>query len=498
MKIVKALFHLNLKLSRLRSSSRFNLLEMVPYLLISAILFAAYFPNLSENYAWSDDYPAMTSTEDASLHMIRDFRPLHGLIVSIFFGAFNSLSNLWIIRLFGLLILIVVANLSYTLIQNSVSNKRLALSITIVVYQSPPLLFSVYWAMGTTTMLFSLILSIFAYKYHFERRFLLGFILLTLSFLIYPLGSWAGVSLFVLTNLLTKTEFKKFLTLIRSAILFTIPSALSALLIAFLVLKFMGKSPNRRTQILDSYNLDQSFFWLVSRMIPQSFRPFFVSSPSSITAVTQVLILVGILLLFLTVKNPIQKSIYIFLQLLLAVLFLLLPGFLLGYNQIEPRFFVGTSVVVIGVLISSFYSFLSFKNNSDSHPSFKFFSNLLLSSMIIFSVFFNKSFFDRHVISVFTETKNFISSQIEKCDNFSVDTKFVVLERTKQWDNKPYLGMLSQVTDLASPWVPYNAVLVLLPEEIAKGATIRANKTLPVEETSKVCIVKLNDFDAKG
>ena len=81
-----------------RFSSRLNFSAQIPYLLISATLFVAYFPNLSQNYAWSDDYPAMVSPEDATLHMLKDLRPLHGLVVSIFFGAFNSLSNLWIIR----------------------------------------------------------------------------------------------------------------------------------------------------------------------------------------------------------------------------------------------------------------------------------------------------------------------------------------------------------------------------------------------------------------
>jgi len=496
MKIVKVLSHFHLMLSRL--SSRLNFSAQIPYLLISATLFVAYFPNLSQNYAWSDDYPAMISPEDATLHMLKDLRPLHGLIVSIFFGAFNSLSSLWIIRFLGLSILIIIANLSYKFIQESVLNKKLALCLVVVIYQSPPLLFSVYWAMGTTTMLFSLILSIFAYRYHLRRRFLLGFFLLTLSFLIYPLGTWAGLSIFILSNILANTQMKALLAFMKSAVLFTIPSALSAILIGFLVLKLIGEAPNRRTQIQDSYNLSESFLWLLTRMIPQSFRPFLVSSPSNITAVIQVFILVVILLLALAIKNSLQESIRIFLQLLLVVLFLLLPGFLLGYNQIEPRFFVGTSVVVIGVLLSSIYKLLFFKDNGGLHPSLKSMSNLLLCLVIVFSVFFNRSFFDKHVISVYTETKTFVSGQIEKCDNLSSDTEFFVNERTRPWEGRPYLGMLSQVTDLASPWVPSNAVLVLLPQGIVKGATIQIGKILPPEAASDICIINLDDFDSKN
>ena len=393
--------------------------------------------------------------------------------------------------------LIVIANLSYKLIQESVSNKKLALCLVVVIYQSPPLLFSVYWAMGTTTMLFSLILSIFAYRYHLRRRFLLGFFLLTLSFLIYPLGTWAGLSIFILSSILANTQMKALLGFMKSAVLFTIPSALFAILIGFTVLKLIGEAPNRRTQFLDSYNFSESFLWLLTRMIPQSFRPLLVSSPSNNTAVTQVFILVVILLLALAIKNSLQESIRIFLQLLLAVFFLLLPGFLLGYNQIEPRFFVGTSVVVIGVLLSSIYKLL-FKNNGDLHPSLKSMSNLLLYLAIIFSVFFNRSFFDRHVISVFTETKTFVTGQIEKCNNLSSDTKFFVNERTRPWEGRPYLGMLSQVTDLASPWVPSNAVLVLLPQRIAKGATIQIGKILSPEAASNICIINLDDFDSKS
>ena len=477
---------------------RYKLCESLPYLLISTLLFLAYFFNLREDYAWSDDYPAMISPENSALHSIKDLRPLHGLITTLMFGNFNSISTLWVIRFSGLILLIAIANLSYKLIQESISDKSLALCLVIVVYQLPPFLNSVYWAMGTTSLIFALALSLIAYGCHFKKRYLHGYFLLTLSILIYPLGTWAGISLFLLLRILTNPSISSIYQVLKSAFLQTLPSALSALLVALVVLESVSETPNKRTEFLSTYSFSSSTAWLLTRMIPQSFRPFFSSSPSDSTAVFQVVILSGLLFLVLALNLGLGKSIEASLSIIISISFLLLPFYIIGYNQIEPRFFVGTSVLVTGVLLVNLYRLMIFKGNGQKRSSAKLLSSLLFSLLIIGSTLFNNIFFERHVHLIYQRTESFIYGQLENCNKVNNLNNIFILERSIPWESEAYLGMLSQVTDLSSSWVPTNATLVFLSEKSDEGFNVRLVTKLPSQESSDSCIIKLDDFNSKA
>lgn len=476
---------------------RYKSYKLLPYLLISTFLFLAYFFNLRKDYAWSDDYPAMISPEGSALHSIKDLRPLHGLITTLMFGNFNSVSNLWIIRFSGLVLLIAIANLSYKLIQESISEKRLALCLVIVIYQLPPFLNSVYWAMGTTSMMFALILSSIAYRCHFQKRSLQGYFLLTLSFLIYPLCAWAGISLFLLVRILTNPPIRSTYRILKSAVLLALTSALSALLVALVVLESVGETPNKRTEFLNTYSFSSSTAWLLTRMIPQSFRPFFISSPSEFTAFFQVVILVGFLFIGFALNLGLRKSIEVSLNIILSIAFLLLPGYIIGYNQIEPRFFVGTSILVTGVFLVTLYRLIVFKGDGQMRSLAKLLSSLLFSLLIIGTTLSNSVFFDRHVQSTYQQTESFIGGQLENCLKVNDLNEILILERSIPWESKAYLGMLSQITDLSSSWVPTNATLVFLSGKSGEGFDVRLVAKLPSQMSSDSCIIKLDDFNSK-
>lgn len=114
-----------------------------------------------------------------------------------------------------------------------------------------------------------------------------------MSFLIYPLGTWSGMSLFLLTNILAKKPIKQFLKTIRFLVLATMPSAFLALLIGWALLEFINESPNARTQIRD-YDIKKNSLWLLTRMISHSFRLLNLYSPSDIVTLLQELFFGGI------------------------------------------------------------------------------------------------------------------------------------------------------------------------------------------------------------
>lgn len=460
---------------------------------LSTILFFAYLPNLLQHYAWSDDYPAMVSPEASALHAIKDYRPLHGFIIRLGFANFDSLNTIWVIRLFGLLLLIAIANLSYVLIQETIENKILSLCTVILIYQTPPFLNSVYWSMGASTVLTSLILSVFAYRSLFKGNRILGFVLLTMSFLIYPLGTWSGTSLFLLTNILAKKPIKQFLKTVRFLVLATMPSAFLALLIGSALLEFINESPNARTQIAD-YSVKENSLWLFTRMIPQSFRPFNISSPSNSVALLQVIFLVGVIFLGVFYRKGFTASVDLITKMIMALLFLLLPGFIIGYNQIEPRFFVGTSIVVVGILIVILPEIFGLSFTTKSNNLIRFTSNLFFGTLVAGAVFLNNSFFEKHIEARYQSTTEFLFSQLKHCEKDKLFPDVLILDRTLPWESRPYLGMLSQETDLASPWVPANAVTLIWREISKSEVNIRSGSLILPNESERVCIINLDSY----
>jgi hypothetical protein len=266
--------------------------------------------------------------------------------------------------------------------------------------------------------------------------------------------------------------------------------ALSAYILAYIFLKALGFSPNPRTDIQSHYDFINTVDWLLTRLFPQTFRPFFVSSPSEMIAAVQVL-------LFLVLLTTLLKKIYSFRLILLtytkvflSLLILHLPLILTGYTQIEPRFFVGSSIVVVGLLVFLIMEFLRLHKSQICrlNTRSKYFAVITLFS---FSVSYNTFFYFKNIYPIYLSTSSFLKSQISTCTE--VD-KIVIEERTDAWPMKPRIGMFSQVTDLSSAWVPVSAVKVLTQAFFPQIGQPIVYMNSKAGDSSRSCVIKLNDF----
>ena len=72
------------------------------FLLICGILLLVYFPSLSSNYLWSDDFSAYVNPEDTGMHAIRDGRPVYGLAINHLYNITQSIGEVRLIRLLSI------------------------------------------------------------------------------------------------------------------------------------------------------------------------------------------------------------------------------------------------------------------------------------------------------------------------------------------------------------------------------------------------------------
>jgi hypothetical protein len=143
------------------------------------------------------------------------------------------------------------------------------------------------------------------------------------------------------------------------------------------------------------------------------------------------------------------------------------------------------------------YRLIVFKGDGQMRSLAKLLSSLLFSLLIIGASLFNSVFFDRHVQLTYQQTESFIGGQLENCLKVNDLNEILILERSIPWESKAYLGMLSQITDLSSSWVPTNATLVFLSEKSGEGFDVRLVAKLPSQMSSDSCIIKLDDFNSK-
>jgi hypothetical protein len=62
-----------------------------------------YLPGVLSRSIWSDDYPSLIDPNGVQIHASRDGRPFYGFALQFMFGLANTADNLWYIRFFALI-----------------------------------------------------------------------------------------------------------------------------------------------------------------------------------------------------------------------------------------------------------------------------------------------------------------------------------------------------------------------------------------------------------
>jgi hypothetical protein len=118
----------------------------------------------------------------------------------------------------------------------------------------------------------------------------------------------------------------------------------------------------------------------------------------------------------------------------------------------------------------------------------------LISLVFLFAFFLSINFRYFLVIQpIYDKTTSFMSYQVRSCSDQEILSGVYVHPRETQWPNNPFIGFFSQVTDLASDWVPLNAVRV----EIQRSRELDEVDVSWAEEGGLGCKVDLNQFETE-
>jgi hypothetical protein len=425
-------------------------------------LFAIYALGIFSYGIWSDDFPTLIDPHSHAIHAIRDGRPVYGWLIELLYNLFGTIDSLKFVRLFGFLGLALLNDL----VLKKLLEKDESLSVlvaTLVAFSVPSFQFSSHWGVAFgiswSAYLGVLGLSIFT---RFGLIFkLLGLASVTVSLLIYPLMTYFVVSFTFAKWLLESRELSKLCSHLFKSIQLLVGGTLISFTIAKFVLVIYGLDFNPRVELVSFSGIVDKVVWFTSRPFVLSYRPFFIDSPDFSRLILQIAPVVAIILVLYYLKF--RKPSSVFFQLVafnLSIVLSLTPLIVTSQNQIDLRFLSSSSWLVVFVFL---YLLLSRIKNSDKKSRKLWFLGFIycvlgLGAFSVNSIYYN------YISKIEYSTREFLTSEIRKCDKTLVSQKISIVPRTKVWESKPLLGIYSQPTDLASEWVPIPAVTLFARE----------------------------------
>jgi hypothetical protein len=460
--------------------------------LTSLSLVLIYLPGVLVPGIWSDDYPTLVDPESHQIHASRDGRPIYGLALEFFFGLIRSGQNLWAIKLLALIGLLLLANLVMRLLNNERDNPRILLSV-IGAFSVASFQLSIHWATAfsfTWTAFFALLGFTYIVKNPWKLKFF-GICLLTISSLSYPLLVFFVIPVVFLLWFETGRDFMRLRTNLLWALFGIAFSALNALMISRLLLESRELTFNDRVAIISLTDLPSQLFWFLSTPVVLAFRGYSIESPGLLSALlgfilVNSLILIGFYLRF----KSLSDTILTWLLLIVFTSFSLVLLFFSDQQQIDMRYVTTGSWLIAYISITSIFQIVSFLRFGRSLIK----RDLLTIGLVaVYFLSINFRYFDV-IRPIYIGTSSFINVALQSCDQSQIRRGVYVIPRAAGWPNKEYIGMFSQVSDLASPWVPLNAVKVgveNIPELRNTNITISWG-----DKDSPGCLVDLNSFQS--
>jgi hypothetical protein len=450
-----------------------------------------YFFALTEKYAWSDDYPSITETNGHISHTLGDLRPGYALLLKITFGNVGKIEDLALIRFFTISFIAILAWKAWQVLTGTINGVLLwvIIAVGLSTYSFSSVVFFATAVGVPLAALFSLIGNDFLLNGSKTRKSL-GITLISIAFLIYPLGALFPLSVYGIKFLFDDSSLKKSITNLYKILVWNLGIAFISLAFTrFYLQSFLGVQPNLRTSPVSYSQLSDSLVFQIPRYLTQSLRPFFFSSPSNLVAVMQAIAVLAPLVIFFYKGKPKRVkflciSIFVFFSSLLPLIFT-------GYKQIELRFLISTNFYftcsALVAAINLMPSLVSFVRKANIYSL-----TLLTVAGILSCVVSNTLFFIRGVQPIVNETKNFLSDELTKCIA-SGQRKISIIPQERISLQRSRIGMLSQNSDLESPWVPFSAAL-LISQEISKQSVLTIKFGEEKEMQIETCRIELNQI----
>jgi hypothetical protein len=454
------------------------------------VLTLIYLPGVLLTGIWSDDYPILINPEGPQIHASRDGRPVSGLFLQLVFGLARGVDDLWVIRLIALVGLLFTCDLVLRQLMSRTLDLRIFVSV-LGAFSIASFQISVHWA---TAFVFTWVsyLSLLGYLLlvdHSWKRKLGGILLLTICSLTYPIYVFFLIPLIFLLWYEKDGSWRKLKTNSFWGVTGIFVSAMLSLVVNLILLRARGLEFNDRVSIISLSEVLSQSIWFITHPFVLTFRGYSISSPEPLQAfvgliIANLAVMIGI---FLNIKN-IRKSLEAYIVLIVFNLFSITPLFFPDQQQIDIRYVTTGTWLISYMLISSIFLLFSKLSLKGKGLKEEYVAAFLL---LLFSLSINYRYFSV-IQPIYNETKTFISSAVDNCTDSQILNGIYVLPRTSDWPSKKYIGMFSQVTDLASSWVPLEAIKV----EIQKSTHLRGVE-IPVawgEKNNSGCTVDLNNY----
>lgn len=456
------------------------------------IIFLFYLKPIFSNWVYSDEYDFFEATPKLGSHMARDGNLISSIIYEHFSAPLiNSSGDLWRLRLLSFLCLFLIVNhvSSQILIHNQNRSVQFLLPIGMTLPASMTFIsWSLIWQ-GSLAMLIAYVANVFWLKRSF-RFALISVFLLWISVLMSPVAAFSIFGFHAVVFILTRARTVDFLKVTMNLVaLYGIAGVAS--LISLLIFKnFNGSELNGRVGPPKLYDLPEKMYWIISRPIVISMRFFDITSPSQASAILSTVIVSFMLICGLTLQSrAIGENVFFRLLLLFLLIGLSITPIVVTWsNQIEFRYILGSSFAFFLVTMGLVLDLINLKAKT-ANLVFP----LLLLILIISITSMNRNV-DVQFISPFESKNTFIYLEILKCQNENRSTKKIAIVQPRtRFSSRNNIGIFSQTTDMASPWVPIPSVKYVLKNYGFIWESIVLQDYVS-EEYKDACVIELEKY----
>ncbi len=406
-----------------------------------------------KDYAWADDWAFIagyrTNSSEVKIEHIAGLRPILQVIMDQSFGRISQFENLIFLRLIGLIGLLFLIHQLMKYLREIGYSGFTVCSFGILINFLPTFWIYTHWA-SVFSFTWACILSLLSFNL-FKRSKLLGLALIISCFLIYQPA--AVFSTFIAFAYLLKNG--KLDETNKLYLKFLVAGSLFGFLIGRLAGLIAGLSLKARTEIVDSpLELVEKIFWILTRPVLLSIRPFIIESRGILAAIFTVLGLFLTVLSLWQVSRRTGFSVLNFLSTLISVYAVgLLPLLVIAENQIEFRTLPATSCFgLLFVLTGANFFFNKFLNRRGAVS--------LISFMVLLTLLnYSQGKINYIFIDSFRQNYNFVKSSYSELNSLD---QIVVLIDSKPWPQSNSIGALSVKSDFQMPWVPVGAISQIL------------------------------------
>jgi hypothetical protein len=425
------------------------------------------------------------------MHATKDARPIYGFGLLLFFSLANSVENLWIMRLVGLVGLVLLSDSINRRLLRASGSGWLVFASTIA-FTSISFQFFTHWAtafMFPWVAILSLTGLMFWTKESKVSK-MIGIVFLLLSLMIYPLLSFFVFSVVFVEWYFTDFNFSNYVAKLKSTILYMGTGSVVLFISIALFRVFNPSVLNTRVDFISLSEIPRKFVWFVSRPVALGFRPYFLTSPTFFQLALTALPILALLSVFALRKTNFNllKTGKTLLALAVTIAFALTPLLVVGQNQIDFRLVGAVKWLIETLFIGVLFELLSITFRTHR----KAINSILAGVLALLALFNVHQVFDANFKTHYLQEISFFKKSISMCNPTELKTGILILSRTKAWPTRPLVGVLSQTTDLASEWVPVNSMKLYLSSHSNENFRVTGESKIP--NGINGCIVRLDDF----